>query len=464
MFTLYNVYYGLAVLDLERAGLYALHSETAVKAGWQSLLERGLLPLVMSAVHSLEVVVHDFHIFEQFSREDAGDFLAGQLTEAGTFNIVVALLHLINHAAVQENLTQRLEQSVKKWMAHRFRHSAELDRLLRIEVDRLVQIIKDCGMPALHYLDVRDNVRRDLDLSEVDLIAIAIQACAEAGYEAVGDKWIREITVQLSNIGRGVVLTPTPTPRGIMVGIIGRMFMVQGTSIHGLITGDRWYAESDIEYCTDAHSRLSLLTAFHCSESHMIRQPVFKGSIREVPRWMTKLLTELVRGEHDIAIKTYAGMMRLKNSTVSPYGRESALMYEQFLERMKEEVGSTRSALIGKVISMRSLVRLAVIAENVMEYNQLIAGRIIGSFEVSKLSIRGRSWQMILDTNDVGCVNSDISGTDIPSDLVDFILKTINDTQPQENPEAVPSGGSMVYMWPITRELKSAHVSWRTEP
>ncbi|KAI0564302.1 hypothetical protein FGB62_28g115 [Gracilaria domingensis] len=319
-------------------------------------------------------------------------------------------------------------------------------------------------MPVLHYLDVRDSVRRDLGVNELDLIAIAIQAAAEAGYEAVGDKWIREITVQLSAVGRGILITPTPTPRGIMLGLLGRMNVVHGTSIHGLPTGDRWFAETEAEYCTDAQSRLSLLTEFRCSERHMIRQPVLKHSIREVPRWMTKLLTSLIRGEHEASDKAYAEMMAIKNSDASPDGRESAVVYERFFRRLADEESSGRSSMLRRVVSMRSMVRMAVHAENAKQFNMLLAGRIIGTFEIDRLVIRGRTWQMTIDKNEAGLIETQMSGTDMPSDLIDAILKTVHDTQPLDNIQAIPSGSSMVYMWPMTRVDKGAHAAWRTEP
>eukprot|EP00178_Gracilaria_changii_P006387 TRINITY_DN20_c0_g1_i4.p1 TRINITY_DN20_c0_g1~~TRINITY_DN20_c0_g1_i4.p1 ORF type:complete len:514 (-),score=35.90 TRINITY_DN20_c0_g1_i4:161-1702(-) len=465
MFALYNLYNGRVVLDLEHLGIYALHSELGVTAGWPMLMERGLLPLIMTTVTALEVVINDFRVVEQCGPDDTADFLAGHLEWGpGTLITVVTLIRLINHAPTEEDLQSSLEFAVNKWLQYRFRHSPELDRVLRIEVDRMVNIIKDCGMPVLHYLDVRDSVRRDLGVNQLDLIAIAIQAAAEAGYESVGDKWIREITVQLSSVGRGILITPTPTPRGIFLGFLGRMVVVNGTSIHGLPTGDRWYAETDVEYCTDAESRLSLLTDFRCGEPHMIRRPVIKHSIREVPRWMTKFLERLVRGKHDGASKAFAEILDVKKADISPDGRESAMVYKRFFDLVADEEGFGRSNMLRGYVSMRSMVRMAVHAQDAKEYSLLLARRIIGTFEVDKLAIRGQTWEMTLDRNEIGLITSEVSGTEVPSDLIDTILKTVHDTQPQDNLEAVPSGSGMVYMWPMTRVDRGAHAAWRSNP
>ncbi|KAI0557125.1 Ribonuclease H [Gracilaria domingensis] len=79
--------------------------------------------------------------------------------------------------------------------------------------------------------------------------------------------------------------------------------------------------------------------------------------------------------------------------------------------------------MLRRVVSMRSMVRMAVHVENAKQYNLLLAGRIIGMFEIDQLVIRGR--------------------TDMPSDLIDAILTTVHDTQPLHNIQAIPSGSSM---------------------
>ncbi|KAI0563739.1 hypothetical protein FGB62_35g012 [Gracilaria domingensis] len=196
----------------------------------------------------------------------------------------------------------------------------------------------------------------------------------------------------------------------------------------------------------------------------MIRQPVLKHSIRDVPRWMTKLLTSLIRGEHEASSKAYVKIMAVKNSHASPDGRESALAYEKFFQRLADEEKNGRTSMLRGVVSMRSLVRMAVHAENAKEYNMLLAGRIIGTFEIDRLGVRGHRWQMLLDKNEAGLIETQMSGTNIPPDLIAAILTKIHDTQPLDNIQAIPSGSSMVYMWPMTRVDKGAHRVWRQEP
>ncbi|CAN8062381.1 unnamed protein product [Agarophyton chilense] len=464
MFGLYDQYYGKAILHLIRSGLYGLHSRIAVMAGWPSLERRGLVPLIMASVTTLESVVNDFNVMIPCGHDNTGHFLAGQLAEeAGTYRIVATLIKLVNDAPTYEHLPEYLKQYLDRWMRYRYRHSARLNAEIRTEVDRLVRLLVKCDLPVLHYLDVRDSVSRSITgTNELDLIAIAIQACGEAGYEAVGDKWIREITVQLSSEARGILLTPTPTPRGVMLGILGRMFVVHGVSIHGLPTGDRWFAETEEEYCTDSHSRLSLLSEFRASGRHMIRQPVLKSSIRDVPRWMSQFLHQLVLGEHKTVVKSFKEYQIIKNSDVSPSGPESAVVYELFLTRLaKAEGGASRAGMVEKVVSMRSLVGMASASETPQEFCRMLAERIIGTFEIARLKIRGQTWDMTIDTDEVGQITTDASGSEIPSDLVDFILKTIRSMQGPENTDPVPCGGSMVYLWPIARVDIGAYSSWR---
>ncbi|PXF46800.1 hypothetical protein BWQ96_03491 [Gracilariopsis chorda] len=86
----HNTYYGVATLEIEKAGLHNAHSEFNIRSGWDALLDQGHLPLIMSAVNALEVVVQDLRDMEQCGMDDTGDFLAGELGEdPGTLNLLI---------------------------------------------------------------------------------------------------------------------------------------------------------------------------------------------------------------------------------------------------------------------------------------------------------------------------------------------------------------------------------------
>ncbi|PXF39996.1 hypothetical protein BWQ96_10288 [Gracilariopsis chorda] len=94
----------------------------------------------MSAVNALQVVVQDLRDMEQCGMDDTGDFLAGELGEdPGTLNLLIMLLKLINGTPSEADLSEQLQQAIRRWMNYRFQHSPSIDKLLRTEVDRLVR-------------------------------------------------------------------------------------------------------------------------------------------------------------------------------------------------------------------------------------------------------------------------------------------------------------------------------------
>ncbi|KAI0565628.1 hypothetical protein FGB62_16g243 [Gracilaria domingensis] len=462
---LHSSYYGVARLQLKRLSLGNAHEEQTIRSNWSRITRDGFQSVIGSAVEALEIVAQDFKTIEEESVDDAGDFLAGTLDDVtGTLKTVVLLLMLIIGRGDLQSVSKDLMDSVSCWRSRRYMHSPELDRILRAEVDRLTSEIEQCGLPIIHYLDVRDCVRRDLGVSEIMRSVLAIQACAEAGYEALGDKWIRELTCQLSNNPRGAVITPTPTNRSMMSALLGRLLIINGVPVLGLPTGDRWFAETEIEYCGgDAWSRLSIVSDLNFSGRHLIKQPLSRGTIRNVPRWLTRLLTKFVRADHAPLMNSYGELMDVQARGEPAEGEACAIVWEKLLAQIEREEGVRHADVLRRVVNMRALVSFATHAANAAEYSVLFAKRLIASFDLIQLSMRGATWEIVFTTDDVGGVIHYTTGRDVPSDLVATINSTIESFQARDNPNAVPSGvlgANMAHAWPIERMYLKTHQTW----
>ncbi|PXF39436.1 hypothetical protein BWQ96_10879 [Gracilariopsis chorda] len=121
---LHNTYYGVATLEIEKAGLHNAYSEFNIRSRWDALLDQvnyhsSCPPSTRSKSSSR--ILRDM---EQCGMDDAGDFLAGELGEdPGTLNLLIMLLKLINGTPSEADLSEQLQQAVSRWMNYRFRHS-----------------------------------------------------------------------------------------------------------------------------------------------------------------------------------------------------------------------------------------------------------------------------------------------------------------------------------------------------
>ncbi|PXF43822.1 hypothetical protein BWQ96_06443 [Gracilariopsis chorda] len=463
---LQSTYYGLARLELKRLSLDKAHTEENIRKNWQRICDKNLEPLVSRTVTLLEVLVEDFRTVEIHSAQDAADFFAGRLDDVtGTLQIVILLLTLVDGRETSEKMLDELKNSVRCYMNGRFQHSPQKDKLFREEVDRLAEQIKSCGLPLLHYMDIRHCVKRSLRLCDHMRDALAIQACGEAGYEAVGDKWIREITAQLSDTRRGAVITPTPTSRSLMITLTGRLLMIKGTPVYGLPTGDRWFAKTQTEFAGgDCHSRLSIISELNFKGRHMVRQPLGRSTIESVPKWMTKLLLKFIRGEHNALNKSYTDLMRLKNTGHSPDGEESAKVWEDFFEQLVREEGKDHARQFVRSVNMRAMVGIATQASSVADYSKLFAERMIASFNLIQLIVTGHRWKLAMTVDDAGRPIIYETGVGCPSDMMKVLKKTLRAYEADDNPDAKPPSNvrNMMYAWPADRAFLRPHVLWKT--
>eukprot|EP00737_Agarophyton_chilense_P003944 gb/GEZJ01004768.1/.p1 GENE.gb/GEZJ01004768.1/~~gb/GEZJ01004768.1/.p1 ORF type:complete len:550 (-),score=53.39 gb/GEZJ01004768.1/:1085-2734(-) len=465
MLRLHSTYYGVARLRLKALSLGDAHEEANIRSNWSRIIDRELESVVSSAVETLEVVVDDFRTVEKESVDDAGDFLAGFLDESnGTLKTVMLLLMLIIGRGDPGNITKDLLDTVSCWRNRRYMYSPELDNIIRTEVDRLVSELEQSALPMLHYLDIRDCVRRDLGVPEIMRGVIAIQACAEAGYEAIGDKWIREITCQLSNVPRGVVATPTPTTRSLMIALVGRLLIINGTPVVGLPTGDRWFARSEVEYCGgDIWARLSIISDLNFNGRHLIKLPLSRGTIRTVPRWLTRLLIQFIRAEHAALINSYGELMDAQARGLPAEGEASALAWERLIEEIEKDEGPRHSSVIRRAVNMRAMVGFLAHSSDALEFSKLFAQRLIASFDLTQLNMRGPSWEMLIKTDEAGRIVTKTTGRDIPSDLLAVVNRTIEELEAKDNPNAIPSevlGANMSYAWPVQRVYLKTHRMW----
>lgn len=463
---LQSAYYGLARLQIKRLSLENAHMEGNITKNWPQLCQKGLEPLVARTISLLEVLVEDFHTVEVYSVQDAADFFAGRLDDVtGTLPIVIMLLTLVDGREISKKMPNELQKSVECYAKSRFQHSPEQDRLLREEVDRLAAQIKNCGVPLLHYLDIRPCVNDALRLCDHMRDALAIQACGEAGYEAIGDKWVREITAQLSDTRRGAVITPTPTSRSLMITLTGRLLMVSGTPVYGLPTGDRWFAETQTEFAGgDCHSRLSIISELTFKGRHMVRQPLGRSTIEKVPKWMANLLIKFVRGQHSALNKSYTELMVLKKKGYSPDGEESAKVWESFFEQLVREEGKEHATQLVRSVNMRAMVGMATQASSTADYSTLFAERIIASFNLIQLIITGNKWKLTMCVDDAGRPIIYETGNGCPSDLMRVLKKTLKAYEAGDNPTAKPPSKvrNMMYAWPADRAFLRPHQLWKT--
>ncbi|PXF39457.1 hypothetical protein BWQ96_10855 [Gracilariopsis chorda] len=88
---LHNTYYGVATLEIEKAGLHDAHSEFNIRSRWDATSGSGSITTHhVGRERARSLVLQDLRDMEQCGMDDTGDFLAGELGEdPGTLNLLI---------------------------------------------------------------------------------------------------------------------------------------------------------------------------------------------------------------------------------------------------------------------------------------------------------------------------------------------------------------------------------------